>query len=100
MSTTVPAPCSARPRDRFHSCRSTSTTTATSSPPPTSRAPSVLVSGTATGDGGVLVLSRRLARWLDSRLGAAGFARTALNKVFPDHWSFMIGELALYCFIV
>ena len=46
------------------------------------------------------MLSRRVARWLDTRLGAAGFARSALNKVFPDHWSFMIGELALYCFVV
>src|SRR5688572_18232667 len=45
-------------------------------------------------------LMRRTARWLDRRLGAADFARSALNKVFPDHWSFMIGELALYCFIV
>ena len=36
------------------------------------------------------------ARWLDDRLGAANFARTALDKVFPDHWSFMIGEIALY----
>ncbi|MGI8661910.1 MAG: cytochrome bc1 complex cytochrome b subunit [Acidimicrobiales bacterium] len=45
-------------------------------------------------------LVRRTARWLDQRLGAADFARTALNKVFPDHWSFMIGELALYCFVV
>ena len=45
-------------------------------------------------------MMRRTARWLDRRLGAADFARTALNKVFPDHWSFMIGELALYCFIV
>ena len=43
---------------------------------------------------------RRSARWLDRRLGAADFARSALNKVFPDHWSFMIGELALYCFLV
>src|SRR5882672_7930521 len=42
----------------------------------------------------------RVARWLDRRLGAADFARSALNKVFPDHWSFMIGELALYCFVV
>lgn len=42
----------------------------------------------------------RVARWLDRRLGAADFARGALNKVFPDHWSFMIGELALYSFIV
>jgi len=46
------------------------------------------------------MLTRRLARWFDSRLGAARFARTALNKVFPDHWSFMIGEIALYCFVI
>jgi ubiquinol-cytochrome c reductase cytochrome b subunit len=46
------------------------------------------------------VLSRRVARWFDARLGGAKFARTALNKVFPDHWSFMIGELALYCFVL
>jgi len=46
------------------------------------------------------MLSRRLARWVDDRLGTAQFARTVLNKVFPDHWSFMIGELALYCFVI
>jgi ubiquinol-cytochrome c reductase cytochrome b subunit len=46
------------------------------------------------------LLTHRIARWIDDRLGAAKFARTALNKVFPDHWSFMIGELGLYCFIV
>ncbi|CAN5909540.1 cytochrome bc complex cytochrome b subunit [soil metagenome] len=40
------------------------------------------------------------ARWLDERLGGAKFARTALNKVFPDHWSFMLGELVLYSFVV
>jgi len=46
------------------------------------------------------LLTHRLARWIDSRLGAAKLVRTALNKVFPDHWSFMIGELGLYCFVV
>ncbi|HEY8547146.1 MAG TPA: ubiquinol-cytochrome c reductase cytochrome b subunit [Acidimicrobiales bacterium] len=46
------------------------------------------------------MLSRRVARWIDDRLGTAQFARTVLNKVFPDHWSFMIGELALYCFVI
>ena len=25
---------------------------------------------------------------------------SALNKVFPDHWSFMLGEVALYCFVI
>ncbi|MGH2808604.1 MAG: cytochrome bc1 complex cytochrome b subunit [Actinomycetota bacterium] len=43
---------------------------------------------------------KRLATWLDNRLGAASFARSALNKVFPDHWSFMLGEVALYSFVV
>ncbi len=42
----------------------------------------------------------RLARWVDARTGSASFVRTALAKVFPDHWSFMLGELALYCFVV
>ena len=46
------------------------------------------------------LLTHRLARWIDARLGAANLARTTLNKVFPDHWSFMLGELALYSFVV
>ena len=46
------------------------------------------------------MIIKRLARWFDERLGAARFARTALNKVFPDHWSFMLGELALYLFVI
>ncbi len=37
---------------------------------------------------------------LDDRLHAAGYAKKALEKVFPDHWSFLLGELALYSFIV
>jgi ubiquinol-cytochrome c reductase cytochrome b subunit len=43
---------------------------------------------------------RRIVRWFDDRLGASRFARTSLDKVFPDHWSFMLGEIALYCFTV
>jgi ubiquinol-cytochrome c reductase cytochrome b subunit len=43
---------------------------------------------------------RRLFDWFDERLGAASFARRSLNKVFPDHWSFMLGEIALYCFVI
>jgi ubiquinol-cytochrome c reductase cytochrome b subunit len=42
---------------------------------------------------------RRTFLWFDQRLGAASFARRSLNKVFPDHWSFMLGEIALYCFV-
>jgi ubiquinol-cytochrome c reductase cytochrome b subunit len=46
------------------------------------------------------VITKRLARWFDDRLRASSFARSALNKVFPDHWSFMLGEIALYCFLI
>jgi ubiquinol-cytochrome c reductase cytochrome b subunit len=46
------------------------------------------------------MIVKRLARWIDERLGTARFARTALNKVFPDHWSFMLGEVALYLFVI
>ena len=42
----------------------------------------------------------RLARWFDDRLRASDFAHRALNKVFPDDWSFMLGEIALYAFVV
>jgi ubiquinol-cytochrome c reductase cytochrome b subunit len=42
----------------------------------------------------------RVGHWVDERVGAAHFARTALDKIFPDHWSFMLGEIALYCFVV
>jgi ubiquinol-cytochrome c reductase cytochrome b subunit len=39
-------------------------------------------------------------KYLDDRLGIAGLGRPFLRKVFPDHWSFLLGEIALYSFIV
>jgi ubiquinol-cytochrome c reductase cytochrome b subunit len=42
----------------------------------------------------------RIGAWLDERLHLSRFARDALNKVFPDHWSFMLGEIALYSFVL
>ena len=42
----------------------------------------------------------RIGEWLDERLHLSRFARQALDKVFPDHWSFMFGEIALYSFVV
>ena len=42
----------------------------------------------------------KAAGWTDDRLGSSSFIRRSLNKVFPDHWSFMLGEIALYSFIV
>lgn len=44
--------------------------------------------------------TRRAAEFVDSRLGGARFVREALGKVFPDHFSFMFGEVALYAFVV
>ena len=39
-------------------------------------------------------------RFIDERTAAAPFLKKALRYVFPDHWSFLLGEVALYCFIV
>ncbi|WP_127356989.1 cytochrome bc1 complex cytochrome b subunit [Actinacidiphila soli] len=43
---------------------------------------------------------QRLADWADGRLGLYGLAKANLRKVFPDHWSFMLGEVSLYSFII
>ena len=45
-------------------------------------------------------LVRRSVRFLDERAGAAPFLRKALRYLFPDHWSFLLGEVALYSFLV
>ncbi|RZS89551.1 menaquinol-cytochrome c reductase cytochrome b subunit precursor [Motilibacter rhizosphaerae] len=39
-------------------------------------------------------------RYLDDRLGVAKVARKNIRKIFPDHWSFMLGEITLYSFII
>ncbi|MBV9847136.1 MAG: cytochrome bc complex cytochrome b subunit [Kutzneria sp.] len=41
-----------------------------------------------------------LAKWADNRYHLARGMRRQLNKVFPTHWSFLLGEIALYSFIV
>ncbi|MHB1988773.1 MAG: cytochrome bc1 complex cytochrome b subunit [Acidimicrobiales bacterium] len=41
-----------------------------------------------------------LFNWVDDRLNISGSSRKLLNKIFPDHWSFMLGEIALYSFVV
>ena len=43
---------------------------------------------------------RATTGWLDDRLRGARGARVFLRKVFPDHWSFLLGEIALYSFII
>jgi ubiquinol-cytochrome c reductase cytochrome b subunit len=38
--------------------------------------------------------------WVDERVGLAGLAKKQLRKVFPDHWSFLLGEIALWSFVI
>ena len=42
----------------------------------------------------------RLLRWVDDRVGSAHFVSHALRKAFPDHWSFMLGEINAYAFLL
>jgi ubiquinol-cytochrome c reductase cytochrome b subunit len=37
---------------------------------------------------------------IDDRLTIGSWAKRNLRKVFPDHWTFMFGEMALYSFII
>jgi ubiquinol-cytochrome c reductase cytochrome b subunit len=46
------------------------------------------------------MITKSLFRALDARLRLAPVVRRAFTKVFPDHWSFMFGEIALYSFVV
>ena len=40
------------------------------------------------------------ANFLDERTGAAKWMKKTLTKVFPDHWSFMLGEIVMYSFVI
>jgi len=41
-----------------------------------------------------------VAQGVDERFQVATPLRRLINKVYPDHWSFMLGEIALYSFIM
>ncbi|MFZ3292335.1 hypothetical protein, partial [Mycobacterium sp.] len=42
----------------------------------------------------------RQADDIDARYHPSAAVRRQLNKVFPTHWSFLLGEIAMYSFIV
>ncbi|WP_405825805.1 cytochrome b N-terminal domain-containing protein [Streptomyces sp. NBC_00838] len=42
----------------------------------------------------------RIAGWAAVRLGRRGPGTSLLRRVFPDHWSFLLAEIALCAFIV
>jgi len=41
-----------------------------------------------------------VANYMDERVGAAKWMKKTLTKVFPDHWSFMLGEIVMYSFVI
>src|SRR3954452_5242640 len=55
---------------------------------------------TATAPGAPTTRLGKAAVEFDDRLIVAGPLRRTLNKVYPDHWSFLLGEIALYSFVV
>ncbi|MER5222773.1 cytochrome bc1 complex cytochrome b subunit [Streptomyces flaveus] len=55
---------------------------------------------TSTDDRRKAPAGERVADWADGRLGIYGLAKANMRKIFPDHWSFMLGEICLYSFII
>ena len=53
-----------------------------------------------TADHQVEKIGEASAQYVDERLGSNKFLGRNLGKVFPDHWSFMLGDIALYSFII
>lgn len=40
------------------------------------------------------------ANYIDERTSISGFVKELGRKIFPDHWSFMLGEIAMWAFVV
>src|SRR5690606_23855417 len=40
-----------------------------------------------------------VANYIDERTSISGLVKELGRKIFPDHWSFMLGEVAIYSFI-
>jgi ubiquinol-cytochrome c reductase cytochrome b subunit len=61
-------------------------------------------STSAAGRGGEVAKRRSAtaiaANYIDERTSISGLVKELGRKIFPDHWSFMLGEVALYSFIV
>jgi ubiquinol-cytochrome c reductase cytochrome b subunit len=55
---------------------------------------------TATAPGAPTTKLGKIGYELDDRIIVAPWLRRTLNKVYPDHWSFLLGEIALYSFLI
>ncbi|KFF58619.1 ubiquinol-cytochrome c reductase cytochrome b subunit, partial [Cryobacterium sp. MLB-32] len=40
------------------------------------------------------------ANYIDERTSISGAVKELGRKIFPDHWSFLLGEVALYSFVI
>lgn len=70
--------------------------TSTQAPRPTTRPSATPVEPTSKG----MRLTGWAANYVDERTAVSGLVRELGRKIFPDHWSFMLGEVALYSFVV
>lgn len=57
-------------------------------------------SATETAPGRGMRFTSWAANYVDERTSASTAVKALGRKIFPDHWSFMLGEVALYSFIV
>jgi ubiquinol-cytochrome c reductase cytochrome b subunit len=55
---------------------------------------------TATAPGAPTTKLGKAAVEVDDRLILSPWLRRTMNKVYPDHWSFLLGEIALYSFLI
>ncbi|SFF16206.1 cytochrome bc1 complex cytochrome b subunit [Blastococcus tunisiensis] len=55
---------------------------------------------TATAPGAPTTRLGKAGHAVDEQLTVAPWLRRTLNKVYPDHWSFLLGEIALYSFLI
>ena len=42
----------------------------------------------------------KVVDFVDQRITASNWLKRNIRKAFPDHWSFLLGEIALFSFIV
>jgi len=49
---------------------------------------------------GPLAKAGGLAGWVEDRTGVAKPVSYLLKKVFPDHWSFLLGEIAMFSLVI
>ncbi len=66
----------------------------------TPASPSSHRTSTAAPGGAAANGKPNVVKWLDDRVGLGTQGKHLLRKVFPDHWSFMLGEIALWSFVI